>query len=269
MLFAAVAIMSCNNGEQKDGQKDTTASTPNYKEEAVTYKANSINANGFIVYDENDTAKKPAVLVVHEWWGLNDYSRKRARQLAELGYVAMAVDMYGDGKTADDPEGAMALAGPFYQNPALAKTRLDAAMQKLKENSHVDPNRIAAIGYCYGGFVVLNAAKQGADLKGVVVFHGNLSGAPIKKELLKAKVLVCNGGANSLVSAKETDAFRKGMDAIGADYTYKAYDGALHAFTNPEATEKGKKFKMPVAYNEKADKESWEDMKSFLADIFR
>ena len=269
-LLLVMSLISCNSGGKSD-EKETheTSASPKLKEETINYKADTINAVGYIVYNENSKDKRPAVLIVHEWWGLNDYAKKRARQLAEMGYVAMAVDMFGDGKTADDPKGAMALAGPFYQNVQLTKTRLDAAMNKLKEYPQVDTGKIAAIGYCYGGFVVLNAAKQGADLKGVVSFHGNLSGAPASKDLLKAKILVFHGAADPLVPNTEVAAFRKSMDSISADYTFKAYDSAMHAFTNPEATEKGKKFNIPVAYNAAADKQSWVDMKSFFERIFK
>ena len=153
--------------------------TPNIKEETVTYTANGVTLKGFIAYDDNIKGKRPGILVVHEWWGLNDYAKMRVRKLAELGYIAMAADMFGDGKIAADPTEAQSLTGPFYKDPALAKIRMDAATMKLKEYSQTDQSSIAAIGYCFGGFVVLNYAKQGADLKGVVSFHGGLGGVPV------------------------------------------------------------------------------------------
>jgi dienelactone hydrolase len=239
------------------------------KEENVTYSADGIQFKGYVVYDESKTGKRPAVLVVPEWWGLNDYAKSRARQLAELGYIAMAVDMYGDGKTAANPQEAQALATPFYKNPQLAKTRLDAAQKKLKEFKQTDVSEMAAIGYCFGGSVVLNSAKLGADLKGVVCFHGGLTGAPANKELLKAKILVCNGGADKFISEQDIEAFKHAMDSIGADYTFKSYANATHAFTNPASTENGKKFNMPIEYNEAADKASWNDMQVFLVGVFK
>ena len=242
---------------------------PMLKEENVTYMANGVALKGFVVYDESKTGKRPAVLVVHEWWGLNDYSKSRARQLAALGYVAMAVDMYGDGKIAANPQQAQELATPFYKDPHLSKTRLDAALKKVKEYKQTDAANIAAIGYCFGGSVVLNSAKLGADLKGVVSFHGGLTGAPAKKELLKAKILVCHGAADKFVSQQDVDAFKHAMDSIGADYTFKAYADATHAFTNPDATKIGKEFNMPIEYNAAADKASWSDMQNFLAGIFK
>ena len=238
------------------------------KEENVTYMADGVTMNGYVAYDANLKGKRPAVLVVHEWWGLNDYAKSRARQLAEMGYIAMAVDMYGNGKTGANPQEAQALAMPFYQNPALAKTRLDAALNKIKEYQQTDVANIAAIGYCFGGSVVLNSAKLGADLKGVVSFHGGLAGLPADKNLLKAKILVCNGASDNFVPEKDIVNFRHQLDSIGADYLFKSYPNATHAFTNPASTETGEKFNMPIRYNAEADRDSWNDMKLFFADIF-
>jgi dienelactone hydrolase len=269
ILTGSVAAISCNDqssSNQTNTGKDST--TVAIKEDSVTYTLDGKKFKGYVVFDSNKQDKRPGVLVVHEWWGLNEYPRKRAKQLAELGYIAMAVDMYGDGKTADDPQTAQELATPFYKDPQLAKTRLDAALNKLKEYKQVDTANIAAIGYCYGGFVVLNAAKLGADLKGVVSFHGNLSGVPVNKQLLKAKILVCHGAADQFVKQTEVDAFKHSMDSAGVDYSFKAYPNATHAFTNPAATEKGKKFNMPIEYNAAADTASWNDMKDFLNRIF-
>ena len=269
LIAGSVTAVSCN--DQSTGQtnsvKDSSASTVLIKEDSVSYTLDGKTFIGYVTYDANNKDKRPAVLIVHEWWGLTDYPRKRAKQLAELGYVAMAVDMYGDGKTAEDPKGAQELATPFYNDPQLTKTRLDAAMNKLKEYKQVDPANIAAMGYCYGGFVVLNAAKLGADLKGVVSFHGNLSGVPVKKELIKAKILVCHGEADDFVN-KEVVPFKKSMDSAGVEYTFKSYPNATHAFTNPAATEKGKKYNMPIEYNAAADTASWNDMKEFFNKIF-
>ena len=146
---------------------ESGASTPpsKLKEEYVTYASNGTTLKGYVVYDENIKGKRPAILVVHEWWGLNDYAKMRARMLANLGYIAMAVDMFGDGKTAANPQEAQALTKPFYQDPQLDKSRMDAAIARLKEFPQTDPSKMAAIGYCFGGSVVLNSAKLGADLK--------------------------------------------------------------------------------------------------------
>lgn len=268
---SSLFFVSCNNSTPStEEKKDTTTlvSPTQLKEDNITYSGDNTTMNGYVVYQDSGQGKRPAVLVVHEWWGLNDYSKMRAKQLAQLGYVAMAVDMYGNGQTASDPGGAMKLAGPFYKNPQLTKTRLDAAIAKLKTYPEVDTNNIAAIGYCYGGYVVLNAAKLGEPLKGVVSFHGDLSGVKPDKNLLKSKVLVLHGEADSLVKKQVVDQFKKQMDSIGADYTFKSYPNAKHAFTNPVADSVENKFHIGVGYNEAADKQSWDAMKEFLQKLF-
>ncbi|HSN60364.1 MAG TPA: dienelactone hydrolase family protein, partial [Ferruginibacter sp.] len=225
--------------------------------------------NGYVAYDASTDKKRPVVLIVHEWWGLNDYAKSRAKQLAELGYLAMAVDFYGNGQQADNPDLAGKLATPFYQQPAMAKARFDAALAKVKTMAQADTNQIAAIGYCFGGAQVLNMARMGSPLKGVVSFHGNLVGVPADKNLLTANVLVCHGEADPFVPATEVAQFKKQMDSIGAPYTFKGYANAKHAFTNPAATEMGTKFSIPVAYNAAADSTSWNDMKVFFGQIFK
>lgn len=242
--------------------------TTKIKELAVSYKADTVTSNGYITYDEGVEGKRPVVLIVPEWWGLGDYVRSRANQLAAMGYVAMCVDMYGNGKTAEDPKSAGELAMPFYKNPLLTKIKIDAALAKLKDFPQADMTKVAAIGYCFGGYSVLNAAKLGADLKGVVSFHGNLTGVMPSKELLKSKILVCHGSADKFVPEAEVNAFKKSMDSVGADYTFKAYADATHAFTNPGATDKGQKYNMPIRYNGAADTASWNDMKVFFGKIF-
>jgi dienelactone hydrolase len=240
------------------------------KEENVTYNADSLLVKGFIAYDDKIQGKRPAILVVHEWWGLNDYARMRARKLAESGYIAMAVDLFGNGKIAADPKEAMALTAPFYKNPQMAKTLLDAALKKLKEYPQADKDKVAAIGYCFGGAMVLNYAKLGGEVKGVVSFHGGLAtGVPAKMDLLKAKILVCHGASDKFISQKDIDAFKHQLDSIGANYTFKAYPNATHAFTNPEATRIGSEFNMPIEYNADADKESWDDMQKFFGVLFK
>ena len=272
IFISSAAAVSCNqqssNTETNTTKDAVSAKAFAIKEEPVTYSVGGKNYNGYVTYDSNQVGKRPAVLVVHEWWGLTNYPRSRAKQLAELGYIAMAVDMYGDGKTAADPKEAQALATPYYKDPTLAKTMLDAAIKTLKTFPETDTSKMAAIGYCYGGFIVLNAAKLGVDLKGVVSFHGDLSGVPVNKNLLKAKILVCHGEADKFVTKEAVEAFKKSMDSAGVDYTFKSYPGASHAFSNPGATELGKKFNLPIEYNAAADTASWNDMKSFFAKIF-
>ena len=260
---------ACNSNNSKKADKDEKTNAMQIKEEAVTYSADTVTMNGFVAYDASTDKKRPVVLIVHEWWGVNDYTRSRAKQLAELGYLAMAIDMYGNGKQGDNPEMAGQLAMPFYKDPAMAKARFDAALAKVKLMPQADTNQVAAIGYCFGGAMVLNMARMGSPLAGVVSFHGGLAGVPADKNLLKAPILVCHGEADSFVPAAEVAAFKKQMDSIGANYTFKSYANATHAFTNPGATENGKKFNIPISYNAAADSSSWNDMKVFFAQIFK
>jgi dienelactone hydrolase len=261
---AIMLLTACNNDDKKAEEK-----TIKLKEEVVNYKVDSLTMNSYVVYDENIEGKRPAVLVVHEWWGLNDYVKRRARELSELGYIAIAVDMYGNGRMGNDPGAAEKLAMPFYLNPQMAKKHFDAALEKLKAYPQVDVERIAAIGYCFGGSVVLGMAKMGTDMKGVVSFHGGLAGMTPDKNSLKAEILVCHGGADGFVSETEVNQFKKQMDSVGAKYSFKVYDSATHSFTNPQATEWGQKFNIPIAYNAAADTASWKDMKDFFDRIFK
>ena len=269
VFFSAILFASCNNPDSTStNQTKDSVSSAQLKEENITYNGDNTTMNGYVVYKDSGQEKRPAVLVVHEWWGLNDYSKRRARELADLGYVAMAVDMFGNGQTASSPDEAMKLAGPFYQNPQLTKTRLDAALAKLKTFPQVDTSNIAAIGYCYGGYTVLNAAKLGEPLKGVVSFHGNLGGVKPDKNSLKARVLVLHGEADPIVKQDEVSQFRKQMDSVGANYTFKSFPNAKHAFTNPAADSVENKFHIGVGYNADADRQSWNDMKDFLRELF-
>jgi dienelactone hydrolase len=235
----------------------------------VEYTAGGITMKGYLVYDENIQGKQPGVLVVHEWWGQNTYVRKRARMLARLGYIALALDMYGEGKTAQHPDDAGKFASEVMKNFPVAKERFLAALEFLKKQPTVDPDRIAAIGYCFGGGVVLNMARQGLDLKGVASFHGSLAVVkPDQPTPIKAAVRVYNGADDKFSTPEQIEALKKEMADQKVNFKFVNYPGAVHSFTNPEATEIGKKFKMPVAYNAKADKESWADMKQFLKEIF-
>lgn len=263
---ASLFIAACNNNATPGKE---IAKTPGVKTESVSYGTDSAKLTGFVGYDSSLDTKRPVVLVIHEWWGLNDYIKSRVKQLAELGYLAIAVDMYGDGKMGANPDEAGKLSMPFYQNPALAKSRFDAALTKIKTYAQADTTKIAAIGYCFGGGIVLNVARLGEPLNGVVSFHGSLVGTPADKSLLKAKILVCHGADDQFVKPEEVATFKKQMDSIGADYTFKQYAGATHAFSNPAATEMGQRFKIPIAYNAAADSASWKEMKDFFGKIFK
>lgn len=237
------------------------------KEESVNYTADTSKQIGFVAY--NEAGKKlPVILIVPEWWGLNNYAKDRAKQLAELGYFAFAVDMYGNGKIAGNPTDAAAYATPFYSDPAMANARIEAAMKKIKSSyPQADMKKVVAIGYCFGGSMVLNAAKSGFPFVGTVSFHGGLQGIQPEKGKIKGDILVCHGGADQFVPAEDVAKFKAQLDSVGAHYTFKTYANATHAFTNPDATANGKKFNMPISYNKKADEDSWKDFMAFLKEL--
>jgi len=238
-------------------------------EQEVVYTSDSTTLKGFLVYDNNIKGKRPGVLVVHEWWGLNDYARKRTRMLAELGYTALALDMYGDGKTANHPEDAQKFAGAIFSNVKMGEDRFLAAYNFLKDQETVDPNNIAAVGYCFGGAVVLHMARIGTDLKAVASFHGGIQAiTPAEEGKVKAFVLVCNGADDPFTTQEQIDAFKKEMDSAKVQYEFVNYEGAVHSFTSPSADSLGRKFNMPLAYNEKADKESWQEMQKVFNKVF-
>lgn len=236
----------------------------------VVYEGGGVSMKGMIAWDDSLRAKRPAVLVVHEWWGHNDYTRERARQLAAQGYVAMSVDMYGDGKIAAHPQDAMAFMQAATQDTEQTAARFEAALNVLRQDPHVDATRLAAIGYCFGGAVVLNMARRGEPLRGVASFHGALGAwKPAAKGAIKARVLVLNGGADAMVGPEAVAKFEAEMKATGADYKLINYPKALHGFSNPAATELGKQFAMPLAYDAQADQQSWDELQRFLMEVFR
>ncbi|MDO8927076.1 MAG: dienelactone hydrolase family protein [Sideroxyarcus sp.] len=236
----------------------------------VSYHANGTTLKGYIAYDDAVKGKRPGILVVHEWWGHNEYARKRARMLAEQGYTALAVDMYGDGKQAHHPDDAGKFASEVSKNAVLAKSRFDAAYDLISKEATVDARNIAAIGYCFGGSVVLNMARIGEPLKAAVSFHGSLKTAtPAAAGKVKARVASFTGEADPMIPAEQVAAFRQEMDKAGVSYKAVTYPGAKHAFTNPEADKFGQEFKLPLAYNAAADKASWAEGLAFLADAFR
>jgi dienelactone hydrolase len=267
LFFSSVLlafIISCNDQSTTEPAAETTTAAPQIKVDPVTYKDDTTTLQGFIAYNASDSAKRPAVLVVPEWWGVVDFTRSRVEELAKLGYIAIAVDMYGNGKVAQNPQEAGNMATPWYENPGKAKQRLEAALNEIKKYPQTDTSRIGAIGYCFGGTMVLNAARMGENFDAVVSFHGGLEGVKPQKDAVKAKVLVCHGGDDSFVPQAEVDKFKKQMDSVGANYTLKVYAGATHAFTNPESDVNGKKFNLPIAYYAAADTASWKDMKEFF-----
>jgi len=237
--------------------------------EEVSYSDNGTTMQGYLAYDDSIEGQRPGVLVVHEWWGHNDYARRRAEMLAELGYTALAVDMYGDGQQAEHPDDAGKFATAVMQSADVGRSRFLAAMELLQQHETVNPDDIAAIGYCFGGAVVLNMARSGVDLDGVVSFHGSLS-SPISAEPgeVEAQVLVLHGGADKFITDEQVQAFKDEMEAAGADYEFVSYPGVLHSFTNPEADANAEKFGIPIAYDAEADEASWARMQAFFQEIF-
>jgi dienelactone hydrolase len=237
--------------------------------EPVMYKAGNSAMQGYLAYDDSIADKRPGILVVHEWWGHNEYARARARMLAELGYTALAVDMYGEGKQASHPDDAGKFAAEVRQNLPAATQRFSAAMKLLQQHPTVDPDHIAAIGYCFGGGVVLEMARQGLDLNAVFSFHGSLAtGKPAAPGMVKARILVCDGADDKMSTPEQIQAFLREMKTAGADYKFISYPGAKHSFTNPGADIYAEKFSIPVGYNAEADKQSWQDMQNFLKETF-
>lgn len=235
----------------------------------VSYQANGTTLKGYIAYDDAVKGRRPAVLVVHEWWGHNAYARKRADMLAEAGYTALAVDMYGDGKQANHPDDAGKFATEVSKNMPMAKARFEAGMRLLRKQKTVDGKRMAAIGYCFGGGVVLNMARMGEDLKGVASFHGSLgSDTPAQPGQIKARIVSFTGEDDPMIGADKVAAFKQEMENAKANFRVVTYPGVKHSFTNPDADELGKKFNLPLAYNAEADKDSWQQALVFLREVF-
>jgi len=235
----------------------------------VSYQADGVTLKGYIAYDDAIKGKRPAVLVVHEWWGHNSYARKRADMLAGLGYTALAVDMYGDGKQASHPDEAGKFSSEVSKNMPIAKARFEAGMQLLREQKTVEVGQIAAIGYCFGGGVVLNMARMGEDLRGVASFHGSLgTDNPAQPGKIKARIISFTGEDDVMIGADKVAAFKQEMENAGANYRVVTYPGVKHSFTNPDADELGKKFNLPLAYNAVADKDSWQQATAFLREVF-
>lgn len=234
--------------------------------ETVVYKHGDTPLEGFLAYPEDSTRPLPGILVVHDWSGPGPYVQRRAEQLAELGYVAFAIDMYGQGVRPATAEERSKQAGIYRSDRALMRARARAGLDVLLANPRVDAKRVAAIGYCFGGGAALELARSGAPLAGVVSFHGTLDTPnPADAKAIKAKILICHGAEDPYVSAEQVSAFQKEMKDAGVDYQFIAYSGAVHAFTQKEAGNDNSK---GAAYNEAADRRSWQAMRDFFAEIF-
>jgi dienelactone hydrolase len=263
-ILVSVIAAGCGSSGDENHQSVSALVT-----KEITYSGGGVTMKGYLAYNDSIEGQRPGVIVVHEFWGLNDHARRSADRLAEMGYLAFALDMFGEGKVADHPDDARAFTRAVSSDFEVAKVRFNAALDVLKSDRHANPDKIAAIGYCFGGGIVLNMARHGADLDAVASFHGNLRPAnPPGPASIKARILVLNGAADSLVSQESIDAFKAEMDSAGVDYEFINYPNAKHAFTNPDADSAAKEFGLKVAYNEPADRQSWARLTTFLRETF-
>ena len=232
----------------------------------IEYKQGNAVLQGLIAWDDAVKERRPGILVVHEWWGHNDHVREQAKRLAAAGYVGFALDMFGKGKVTTHPKEAQAFMSEAQKEPATMSARFQAALDQLKQDPHVDRENLAAIGYCFGGAVVLDQARSGADLDGVVSFHGMLgTKTPAEQGKVKAKILVLTGAIDPFVPAEQVEGFTKEMKAAGAKFQVVTLLNAKHGFTNPNA---GKAGLDALEYNAEADNTSWVAMLGFFKEVF-
>jgi dienelactone hydrolase len=282
-LFAPwlFCLLACSRGETRateppvqraaSGQEGPAEALPTATpivSEELTYSAGETSFRGFLARpaEASAAARRPGVLVVHEWWGLNEYVRKRTRMLAELGYVALAVDMFGGGRSTEHPAEAKKFTSEVMSSASEGARRFDAARTALLARPEVNGEKLAAIGYCFGGAVVLGAARRGSDLDLVASFHGSYATqTPMQKGTFGGKLFIAHGAADSFASPEQVATVKQELDAAGADYEFVAYDGAKHGFTNPEATETAKRTGLDVAYDAEADSRSWSKLRELLA----
>jgi len=235
----------------------------------IEYMVGDASHQGYLAYDDEVAEVRPGIVIVHEWWGLNDYIVRRAHMLAELGYVALAIDMYGDGRIAEDPTQAGELMNAVLNDMDRGTAALRAGYELLLDQPGVDPERSAAIGYCFGGAMVLHMARIGLPLAAVASFHGALgSFHTAEPGSIGAKILVCHGAADSMVSLDDLEAFKNEMDAARADYEVLLLDGAKHGFSNPQADVNGEKYGIDLAYSPTADEKSWAAVRALFDKVF-
>jgi dienelactone hydrolase len=234
---------------------------------AIDYKDGDVQLRGYIVYEDSVSAARPGIMVIPEWWGLTDFTQRRAVQLAKMGYVAFAADMYGKGVVTNDPKEASKLATAFYKDRNLMRSRAAAGLTVLKQQPQVNASKIAVIGYCFGGTTALEVARGGADLVGVVSFHGGLDFEnDADNKNIKAKLLICTGAEDPMVTADKVNKLQEALRKADVDFQINTYCKAKHAFTNSEADSHN----IPgIAYNAQADQRSWQAMQDFFAEIFK
>ena len=247
----------------------SAAATAELQTETITYTVQGQEHTGYIAWDDRFSGERPGILVVHEWWGHGEFSRDQAEKLAKEGYTALALDMYGDGKHADHPEKAKEFMEQASSNMDLMEARFITARQQLQEHDTVNPDQIAAQGYCFGGAVVLNMARLGMDLDGVVSFHGSL-GSPIEAESgeVEAAVRAYTGGADQMVPAEQVSGFVQEMHGANVDYALRSFPGVQHSFMNPKADEYAEEFDMPLGYDEHAAETAWRGTLRFYDELF-
>ncbi|WP_250458964.1 dienelactone hydrolase family protein [Microbulbifer litoralis] len=237
--------------------------------ETIEYTVEGDSFTGYIASDDSVSGKRPGILMIHEWWGHNDFVRGEADKLAAEGYTVFALDMFGTGKQADNPDDAAALMNAVLEKPGAVEARFRAALEILQQHDTVDADKIAAQGYCFGGAVALNMARLGLDLNGVVSFHGNLaSDIRAKPGGVKAELQVYTGGADAMIPAEQVGAFVEEMQNAGAKFELTSYPGVKHGFTNPAATGRGEKFGIPLAYSEEATRDSRTGALAFYRKLF-
>ncbi|MBT9548629.1 MAG: dienelactone hydrolase family protein [Candidatus Sericytochromatia bacterium] len=277
VFLSALVLVACssqpaNPSASNPSTAPSSAASPapaakNIQTQTLEYKQGEQVLEGYLAYDANLQGKRPGVLVIHEWTGLNDYVRGRARQLAELGYVAFAADIYGKGIRPQPPASGQE-ASKYYTDRNLAKARANAGFEVLRSQSRVDPSKTAAIGYCFGGSMALELARSGAEADGFVVFHGGLRPTESEGKNIKGKVLVLNGADDTAVPATDIAKFKTEMDSGGVDWQLINYSNTVHAFTNPESGARTGPTDN-AAYNAESDRRSWKAMQDFFAEIFQ
>jgi dienelactone hydrolase len=259
-IFAVIALLGF-----------VTLANAEVKTEEIKYSHNGTKLTGYLAYDDSKSGKRPGVLVVHEWWGHNDHARNRSKMLAQAGYTALALDMYGSGKLASHPKKAGEYMNATFSNWTDSQARYNKAMEVLKEHKTVDVTRIGSIGFCFGGAVSIKMARSGADLKGIVAFHSSLPTKPaITKNSMKSAVLIINGSEDGFLKPESVASFSQDMFNANVDFTYMNLKGAKHSFTNPQADEFSKQFNISaLQYNKKADEEAWSAMLKFFERVFK
>ncbi|MBC7896484.1 MAG: dienelactone hydrolase family protein [Cytophagaceae bacterium] len=263
-LVTGAFLTACT--QKAEESREAAAVAPGVGSREVTYAAGETALKGFMAWDTSRTTPRPGVVVVHEWWGHNEHARNAATKLAEAGYVALAVDMYGDGKNTTHPDSAAAFATAAASNVESLTARFTAAIAQLKADPRVDSTRVAAIGYCFGGSIVLAMARGGMDLDAVASFHGALPpDAPVDSGNVKARVLILNGAADPMVPQAQVEAFAAKLRKAGATVDVVNYPGAMHGFTNPRADSVGMQ---GLKYDATADSQSWDALLKLLAEVF-